>query len=306
MSSFSTLQQVPKVLGFLTLVTIPPSLLQHYYATTTMSSHKQAIDETALPSSVQTTMDMYVDAALPGDIIMFKRSCHKCASSPLAALACYAQQSPTSRDKFDHFGILVPGPEKYSNPMILEATPSSGIRVMDLADRLKYSRSHTISLLPLNVPGERRDLNAKVGVGQRDTPANASRQRLIEQVREDFEQDLAMTAKNQVATSKRINYNNMHSTLSFFGGLFSNYIPASRTTKDLLYKGPLHPQSMVVLESLNKAGALGRQQNIAAGGVQEVIRKGDCNSLVNTNEGDEGHIEMRPGWRYGSPVSLRI
>ena len=73
----------------------------------------------------------------------------------------------------------------------------------------------------------------------------------------------------------------------------------------MLYKGPLHPSSMVVLEALNKAGALGRQQNIAGGGVQEVIRKGDCNGFHNTDESNE-EVELRPGWRYGSPVSLRI
>jgi len=281
------------------MATVPPSLIQHYYATSTKTSHHETINETALPSSVVTTMDMYVDAALPGDVVMFKRSCTKCASSPLSALACMAQQSPTSREKYDHFGILVPGTEKYSNPMVLEATPSEGIRVMDLAERLKYSRSHTISLLPLNVPGERRDLSSKAA-----SSSDTSRQKSIDKVREDFDHDLSMTAKNQVSSSNRIGYGNVHSTLSLFGGLFSNYIFASRTTKDMLYKGPLHPSSMVVLEALNKAGALGRQQNISSGGVQETIRRGDCNNL-DDSEDDEG-IEMRPGWRYGRPVSLRI
>jgi hypothetical protein len=304
MASSTTLQQAPKVIALLTLITVPPSIAQHYYATSTRSTHHAAIEETALPSSVQTTMGMYIDAALPGDIVMFKRSCHKCATSPLASLACLAQQSPGSNENYDHFGILVPGPEKYSNPMILEATPSQGIRVMDLAERLKYSRSHTISLLPLNVPGERRDLSVSAS---RKAPSKAAASRLkqIDQVRNGFDTDLSTTAKNQVAVSQRINYGSIHSTLSFFGGLFSNYIPASRTTKDMLYKGPLHPSSMVVLEALNKAGALGRQQNIKGGGVQEVIRKGDCNGFHNIDESNE-EVELRPGWRYGSPVSLRI
>ena len=296
-------QQAPRVIASAALVMIPPAAIQHYYATTSRKDHIDSVDDTSLPSSVVTTMDMYVDATLPGDIVMFKRSCSKCAASPLAALACFVQRPPLS-DGYDHFGLLVPGTEKYSSPRVLEATPSKGVRLVDLAERLKYSRSDSIAILPLNVPGERRDLKRAESTAK--NPANSTdkaRLKMIEEVRSNFEKNLSVTAANQVNASQRMNYENVHSSLSFFGGLVAHYLPLSSTTKDLLYKGPIHPSCMVVLEALAKAGALGRQQSVEDGGLQKVVRKASCNDLV---EGEGDKIELRPGWRYGKPVNLRI
>ena len=215
---------------------------------------------------------------------MFKRRCHTCVT-PLAALACYAQSKITDKSTYDHFGIVVPGSTPYSNPNILEAT-SQGIVSRDLSDRLRYSRSSSIVLLPLNVPGERRD-------GPQNKEISKSTSMQIDKVRSDFEDALSKSAERQVKTSQYISYENMHSTLTLFGGIVRNYVPLSSTTKEKIYKGPLNPSCMIVLEMLNKSGALSRQTK------EGVLKREDCGRL----RGEE--IEMRPGWRYGKEVNLR-
>ena len=115
----------------------------------------------------------------------------------------------------------------------------------------------------------------------------------IDKVRSDFEDALSKSAERQVKTSQNISYENMHSTLTLFGGIVRNYVPISEKTKEKIYKGPLNPSCMIVLEMLNKSGALSRQTK------EGVLKREDCGRL----RGEE--IEMRPGWRYGKEVNLR-
>ena len=133
-SSFS---YIPKVLSYTFLSVVPPSLAFYLYSSNSRSEHFKSLTETALPDSVVTISDMYVDAAAPGDIIMFKRKCHNCAT-PLAALACLAQQKLTGSQQYDHFGIVVPGESTYSKPNILEATPNGILSLIYQTDYVSH------------------------------------------------------------------------------------------------------------------------------------------------------------------------
>eukprot|EP00518_Triparma_eleuthera_P018568 CAMPEP_0197546610 /NCGR_PEP_ID=MMETSP1320-20131121/1157_1 /TAXON_ID=91990 /ORGANISM="Bolidomonas sp., Strain RCC2347" /LENGTH=144 /DNA_ID=CAMNT_0043106193 /DNA_START=101 /DNA_END=532 /DNA_ORIENTATION=- len=142
----STITPLRFTLTSLLTVSIPTTIW-YYTAQTSRSSHHSSLLETSLPPNVVTVSDMYVDSALPGDVLAFKRRWHRCAASPLAAAACVAQQKPFKKgeeEHYDHFGIIIPGETAYSPVRVLEATPSEGVRVMDLDDRLRYSRSEAI------------------------------------------------------------------------------------------------------------------------------------------------------------------
>ncbi|GMH89953.1 hypothetical protein TL16_g11618 [Triparma laevis f. inornata] len=251
---------IPKALLYTFAAIAPPSLTFYLYSSSTRSNHISSLQETALPSSVVTIGDMYVDSAAPGDVLMFKRRCHTCVT-PLAALACLAQQAVLKKDTYDHFGIVVPGETTYSTPKLLEAT-ANGVVERDLGERLRFSRSKSIVLLPLNVPGERRDSEFdSTLVDKKQEKKDRSKALQIEKVRLDFESAISKSSIRALLTSSYINYENMHSTLTLFGGIVSNYLPLSSTTKEKLYKGPRNPSCMVVLEGLNKSGALSRQVN---------------------------------------------
>ena len=171
-------------------------------------------------------------------------------------------------------------------------------------------RSEAISLLPLSVPGERREDDSAPASspgtkkGEKFSNSETARKKAAGDIRNNFDAAISHSASRQVEASRRIGYSSIHSSLTLFGGFVGNYLPLSRMTKRKLYKGPLNPSCMVVLEALNSSGALARQQNIQQGGVEEVLKMGDCNSLMVEWEGEEG-VEMRPGWRFGRKVVLR-
>ena len=236
---------------------------------------------------------MYVDSAQPGDILLFKRSPSKCAASPVAALSCLAQ----SYQEYNHIGLVVPHPTDKYKMGIYECTVGAGIRVMDLSDRIKLSRSDEILLVPLNVPGERRGEEEEGGGGKKKF-------KLVEKYREELRREIWGVVKANVAMSKANNYDMMHGSLSFFGGI-SRRLPLSETTKAMVYKGPVNPSCMFVLDALSKAGVLDRRQGGKV--MEEVLRGSDCGQFGTVSMGREreGDIMLRPGFRYGRGVVVK-
>ena len=252
---------------------------------------------------------MYVDSAQPGDLILFNRSPLSCSHSPLSALACLSQKR-----QYDHVAVVVPSPTtKYANA-VFEATASEGLRFMDLSKRIRYTMAEEVVILPLNVPGERRD-QPDLQPGQKQ-PAKASKQQTacaaaVASTRSDLSTNLSKVAAQSRLHSQAVTYENMHSSLTLFGGIASR-LPLSRTTKDLLYKGPTNPSCMFVLDALHKAGVLSRVQGGDFNGrggvsVEEVLRRADCGGMMEGGGGEEGgeEVALRPGFRYGKPIVIK-
>ncbi len=278
-----------------------PSALWYKYANDERAAYYKDVNETALPESITTVRSMYVDSAMPGDLIFFKRNPLSCAHSPVAALGCLAQKG----GDFDHVAVVIPPANgKYGSVQILEATPSEGLRVIELDERLKYSMSEKIAMLPLNVPGERRDA-ASSEIVSSSTAAGLA----VQQTRDALANSLKDVARGYVRYSESVQYGSVHASLSLFGGL-ARMAPIPKDVKDTLYKGPHNPSCMFVLDSLYKSGVLARQQGVLRDGegIEKILQQGDCGKFIPGNQ-DNGSgglpVQTRSGYRYGELVMLK-
>lgn len=187
--------------------------------------HKRAEDvrtRVRVPN-VQTIDDLMIERCRPGDILLFDRRWEHCAAGPLAALVCILGRSLLSFNdksksmgdgKFDHCGIVVPGYVKHesdrydpANLLLLEATASEGIVARPLLARLELSESRSVVLLPLALPGERRNDQF-----YESSSSVIATEQIVHKKLEEFRD-------NWVELSKSMNYSAAHSTLGLIGAI---------------------------------------------------------------------------------------
>lgn len=247
--------------------------------------------------NVQTVDDLLMEHVLPGDVILFDRRCQHCQTAP-AALACLTNRHfLTSADdenffdvikgKFDHVGVVVPHPasdaidaEKY----ILEFTAGDGVVARPLLSRLEMSRSRSILLLPVCLPGEQRDPNGSDYI--ESEKSKAMRAKLTQKMNQF--RDVA------IRTSQQNGFGKLHSTLSMAGS-----IAYAMNIHEKFPFLPVNPSSWLVVSALQEAGAAAAVEERAALNA----KPGDFLRDHRFHEGD--CVRLRPGWRFMRPVAVR-
>jgi hypothetical protein len=185
-------------------------------------------------------------------------------------------------------GIVVPGYSKNkseeldaSNLLFLEATAGEGIVVRPLKTRLEMSRSRSVILLPLALPGERR--NDQFFEPTANTIAT---ERIVRKRLEEFRD-------KWLELSKTKNYKRAHSTLGFMGALAYafGYHPH--------YAGPVSPSAWLVTMAL-------QDSKIAQNVTERTIKEAKVEDFLRDYRfQDHDVIRLRPGWRFLAPVSFR-
>jgi hypothetical protein len=90
------------------------------------------------------TNEVLTDALHTGDIVLFKRKWYLNYLPFAAAIVAYRS---ITKSEFDHAGVILV--DKLGTAWILERSFLSGMVCRKFADRLKYSQSELISLIPL-------------------------------------------------------------------------------------------------------------------------------------------------------------
>mmetsp|Transcript_25933 Transcript_25933/g.29128 ORF Transcript_25933/g.29128 Transcript_25933/m.29128 type:complete len:326 (+) Transcript_25933:67-1044(+) len=250
--------------------------------------------------SVQTIDDLMIERCRPGDILLFDRRWEHCATGPLAALVCLLGRTllctndpnrSMTEGKFDHCGIIVPGYvknkgdryDKYdpSNLLLMEATAGEGITARPLLTRLEMSESRSVVLLPLAIPGERRNDQF-----YEPTSSVIATEQIVNKKLEEFRD-------SWIDLSKRMCYDKAHSTLGFVGSL------AYALGLHNKNPGPISPSAWLVTKALADAKIAQNvsERNIKESKVEDYLR--DCRFQ------DQNVIQLRPGWRLLAPVSFR-
>mmetsp|Transcript_16104 Transcript_16104/g.44562 ORF Transcript_16104/g.44562 Transcript_16104/m.44562 type:complete len:316 (+) Transcript_16104:3200-4147(+) len=247
--------------------------------------------------NIQTIDDLMIERCRPGDVLLFDRRWEHCAAGPLAALVCVLGRNLLCFDdnnksmgdgKFDHCGIVVPGyvnneSDKYdpTNLLLLEATASEGIVARPLLTRLEMSESRSVVLLPLALPGERRNDQF-----YESSSSVVATEQVVHKKLEEFRD-------NWVKLSKSMNYTSAHSTLGLIGSIayFLGYHTAN--------PGPTSPSAWFVTKALAEAKVA---QNVSERSVKEAKVE---DFLRDYRFQDQDVIRLRPGWRFLAPVSFR-
>eukprot|EP00980_Cylindrotheca_fusiformis_P004066 scaffold880_cov132-Cylindrotheca_fusiformis.AAC.62 len=247
--------------------------------------------------NVQTIDDIMIERCRPGDVLLFDRRWETCAAGPLAALVCILGRTflcfddpnkSMAEGKFDHCGIVVPGYSKNkkeeldaSNLLLLEATAGEGIVARPLLTRLEMSNSRSAVLLPLALPGERRNDQFF-----EPTPATITMELFTRKKLEEFRD-------KWVEISKEQNYKRAHSTLGLAGALA--YACGLHTRNP----GPTSPSAWFVTMALQDAKIA---QSVSARQSKEAKVE---DFLRDYRFQDHDVIRLRPGWRFLAPVSFR-
>ncbi len=185
-------------------------------------------------------------------------------------------------------GIVVPGyvkseSDRYdpANLLLLEATASEGIVARPLLTRLEMSESRSVLLLPLALPGERRNDQFYEA-----TSSVISTEQIVYQKLEEFRD-------KWVELSKSMNYSKAHSTLGLMGSIA--YFLGYHTSNP----GPTSPAAWFVTKALADAKVV---QNDS----ERVVKEAKVEDYLRDYRfQDQDVIRLRPGWRFLAPVSFR-
>jgi hypothetical protein len=163
----------------------------------------------------------------------------------------------------------------------LEATASEGIVARPLLTRLEMSESRSVVLLPLALPGERRN-------DQFYEPSSSvvATEQVVYQKLEEFRD-------SWVKLSKTMNYSRAHSTLGLIGSIA--YFLGYHTSNP----GPTSPSAWFVTKALADAKIV---QNTSERAIKESKVE---DFLRDYRFQDQDVIRLRPGWRFLAPVSFR-
>ena len=240
-------------------------------------------------SLTQDTYDYLIsEKCQAGDVILFDRRCERCVASPWAALACLAAKNLLGGPcQYDHCGIVVPGYIKTkadrfdpTNLLLLEATPS-GVVAFPLKQRLEQSASHSILLLQVCSPGERR----------RDGEDNASD--AVERTLQFTQRELTSFRDQWLRASEKQGYHYFHSTVTIGGA-----VAYALGLQDLI-DGPVSPAALLVLSGLQKAGIA---MNIND---RESRQTQVADFLKDYRLTDTNVVRLRPGYRFLPPITLK-
>lgn len=168
-----------------------------------------------------------------------------------------------------------------SNLLLLEATAGEGIVARPLLTRLEMSQSRQVLLLPLALPGERRNDQFF-----EPTQSIIATERIVRKKLEEFRD-------SWVELSKTKNYRNAHNTLGLMGALAYGIGYHTRNP------GPTSPSAWLVTMALNDAKVA---QNVTDRTIKEAKVE---DYLRDYRFQDHDVIRLRPGWRFLAPVSFR-
>ncbi len=185
-------------------------------------------------------------------------------------------------------GIVVPGyvkseSDRYdpANLLLLEATASEGIVARPLLTRLEMSESRSVLLLPLALPGERRNDQF-----YEPTSSVIATEQIVYQKLEEFRD-------KWVDLSKSMNYSRAHSTLGFMGAMA--YFLGYHTSNP----GPTSPAAWFVTKALADA-------KVVQNDTERVVKEAKVEDYLRDYRfQDQDVIRLRPGWRFLAPVSFR-
>lgn len=252
-----------------------------YMAQNERKQHLQTLkDRIVLPGTLDTYDFLIAEKIQPGDVLVFDRSCSKCATSPWAALACLASKSAFG--PHEHVGLVVPGFANTdtealdpTNLCVLEATPH-GIVAHKVKERLERSQSG-ILLLQLCGPGEQRNSHDQDNEMVIKTKAHVERQ-------------LKTFRDKWLQVSKDQRYATAHSTVTIGGALFQKLGLAEYS------EGPVSPSAFLVqagLQFSSVAVNLNEKHN-------RLTQPGWF--LQDYRFQDTETVRLRPGWRFKLPA----
>ncbi len=95
--------------------------------------------------SVGSVEENIMDNLKSGDIVLFNRPWYKYHLPIAAVLLMYRS---ITKAEFDHAGVIVK--DKFGTPFLIENTPFKGVQCRKFSDRLKYSQSRQIVVIPLD------------------------------------------------------------------------------------------------------------------------------------------------------------
>lgn len=305
-----------QMLGGVAVATVPVAA---WWVTAVRARRKIAEDvrtQMRIPGAQDVLDQILEDRCQAGDVILFDRRCEGAAHSPWAALACVVAKGAlcddsasadrtVSEGRFDHMGLVVPGyihkPADAWDPanlLLLEAT-ASGIVARPLKARIEHSQAKSIILVPLQVPGERRnalddDDDNNNSVSSRTAAVTPSAQaQSAARTRQYMEKQLCKFRDTWVSLGERQHYHWMHSTLVLGGAAL-----AGVGLQDYA-RGPVSPAAWLVLMGLQSAAAatnLDEKQRL-------VVQPEDF--VRHPSMTQERAIRLRPGWRLLAPINVR-
>ena len=261
---FSTARRrvLARMAGGLVVTSIPVGIWWVYAQRQREARAEEIRTQIRIPGAQDVLDQIIQDRCRAGDVVLFDRRCETCATSPWAALACLVAKGAlcdedksaktVSEGRFDHVGIIVPGYIKSkadlwdpSNLLLLEATASQGIVARPLKSRLEHSQAKSIILLPLQVPGERRN-----AIGDDDNEGPQSAQALsAARTRAHLEKELKQFRDRWIELGKEKKYHWMHSTLTLGGAVVSALGLESYSS------GPVSPSAWLTLMALQQGAA---------------------------------------------------
>jgi hypothetical protein len=322
MFSSSRRRVLSQMLGGLAVSTVP---IAAWWYTARRARAKLAEDvrtQIRIPGSHDVLDQILEDRCQAGDVILFDRRCESCAHSPWAALACVVAKGAlcddsassdrtVSEGRFDHMGVVVPGYIRKradewdpANLLLLEAT-ASGIVARPLKARLEHSQAKSIVLVPLQVPGERR--NAISGGGDDENSNNngssrssstaavtpSAQAQSAARTRLYMEKQLVKFRDTWVTLGQAQNYHWMHNTLVLGGATLAAVGLESYAT------GPVSPAAWLVLMGLQSAAAATNLDE------KQRLRVQPEDFVRHPSMTQERAIRLRPGWRLLAPINVR-
>jgi hypothetical protein len=172
-------------------------------------------------------------------------------------------------DEFDPYDLL-----------LLEATAGEGIVARPLLTRLEMSESRSVIMLPLALPGERRNDQFYEA-----TPNVIATEQIVRKKLEELRD-------KWVQVSKDMKYHRAHSTLGLVGTL------AYAAGYHMQNAGPTSPAAWFVTKALAEAKVA---QNVTERAIKEAKVE---DFLRDYRFQDHDVIRLRPGWRFLAPVSF--
>lgn len=304
---------VGRMLGGLTVVSLP--VVAWWY---TAQRQRAALEEDLrtrirIPGYSADVLDQIIEERCQaGDVLLFDRRCETCAASPWAALACLVSKAVHCNDDtatirtvdqglYDHMGIVVPGyvhnkSDQWdpSNLLLLETTSGAGIVARPLKDRLEHSQARSIVLVPLQVPGERRDRISEPEDSTESATMSSAQAQSAARTRAYLEKELTSFRDKWIAVGAQQHYAWMHSTLTI-GGAVIKALQLQRYVQG----GPAAPSAWLSLMALQQGAAATNFHQ------DQRLRVVPEDFLRHPVLHPEDAVRLRPGFRFLAPINVR-
>lgn len=156
MSSAAGRAFVRVVLPFVSVIGVHTGAVAYRRQQFVSSIEKQKENPLGGEFRVGTVDDIVADNLQTGDILLFKRKWFY-HYLPMALNILFYQYITES--EFDHAGVVVT--DKFGKVWVVENTPFKGVQCRTFNERVAYSESQSITLIPLE-PIERRNLGSRL------------------------------------------------------------------------------------------------------------------------------------------------